>query len=148
MRAAVIPPARISLVTLGVADLIISGQFYEALGWRRRARAFEKDILFFALENLVLAVFPRVNLAKDACIADPPPGFSGVTLAINVDSKAEVDAVIATALAAGATIPKSPQRAEWGGYSGYFADPDGHLREVAHNPLFPLGSDGRVILPD
>ncbi len=142
------PPARINLVTLGVGDLQISGRFYEALGWRRKARAFEQDVLFFALDNLVLGLFPRGHLAKDACVADTPRGFSGVTLAINVDSAAAVDAIIADARAAGASVPKPPQRADWGGYSGYFADPDGHLWEVAHNPLFPLDVRNQLVLPD
>lgn len=140
--------ARVNLVTLGVADLAASSAFYERLGWRRKARAHEAEVRFFALDNLVLGLFPRAMLAADAAVADSAPGFGGVTLAINLPGEAEVDAAWRVALACGARPAKAPVRAEWGGYSGYFADPDGHLWEIAYNPLFPLRSDGGLDLPD
>lgn len=141
-------PARINLVTLGVADLAASSTFYERLGWRRSGRAWEQHVRFFSLDNLVLGLYPRASLAADAAMADTPPGFGGVTLAINVASEAAVDSVLLQAKAAGANLLKPAQRAEWGGYSGYFADADGHPWEVAFNPFFPLDSQGHLGIPD
>jgi catechol 2,3-dioxygenase-like lactoylglutathione lyase family enzyme len=124
---------RISIVTLGVADLQRSIRFYEqGLGWKRSSAGGEA-IVFFHTRGVVLALYPRQLLAEDANLVNGH-GFGGITLAHNVESKAAVDAVLTQAVAAGATLIKLPRTAEWGGYSGYFADPDGHLFEVAWNP--------------
>jgi len=143
------PDAIISLVTLGVSDLKRSIAFYETLGFRRKAQGAE-GVGFFQAGVCVFAVWPSSELAKDANVAFSPnlPGFSGVALAWNCRSAAEVDAVLERALRLGATVPKPAQETSWGGYAGYFADPDGHLWEVAHNPGFPLTEDGRLTLPD
>jgi uncharacterized protein len=141
-------PARISLVTLGVADVERATAFYLALGWALSSSSVAGDVSFFRLGGAALALYGHGDLAADARL--PPsdaPGFRGVTVAINVASADEVDAALAAAAAAGATIPKAGQRAEWGGYSGYFADPDGHLWEVAHNPYWTLDQYGLPILP-
>ncbi len=141
-------PPRVTLITLGVADLARAVAFYERLGWRRSVSAGGEGVAFFALDHVVLGLFPRADLAADAHVKDTPPGFSGVTLAINMGSESAVDAVIAAAHAAGASVPKPADKVFWGGYSGYFADPDGHLWEVAHNPFFPMDAEGRVVLPN
>ncbi len=137
---------RLSVVTLGVADLERSRRFYEdGLGWRRGNASDE--IVFFQIGGAVLALFPRDALAEDAHLPAGGSGFGGVTLAYNARSREEVDAVLAEAAAAGATILKPAQDVFWGGYSGYFADPDGHPWEVAWNPHWTLGDDGSVRLP-
>jgi predicted lactoylglutathione lyase len=143
------PEAILSLVTLGVSDLERSTAFYESLGFCRKARA-AKGVGFFQAGACVFAVFPLQDLAKDADVtgSNPTPEFRGVALAWNCRSEAEVDTVVARARGAGAAVPKPPQKTFWGGYAGYFADPDGHLWEVAHNPGFPLSDDGRLQLPD
>ena len=143
------PPAHLSLVTLGVTDLARSIAFYEALGFRRKARAAE-GVGFFEAGGCALAVWPAADMAKDAGIGfdGKNPAFRGVSLAWNCRSKADVNAALETAGEAGATIIKPASDAFWGGYLGYFADPDGHLWEVAHNPGFPLADDGRLTLPD
>ncbi|MGR6431278.1 VOC family protein [Rhizobium sp. PAMB 3174] len=138
---------RISLVTLGVADVARSTAFYEKLGWKKSS-ASQDAVTFIQLKGTVLGLFSRASLAEDAGVEDTPPGFSGVTLAHNVASPAGVDAVVKFAVANGATLVKSPRKVFWGGYSGYVADPDGHLWEVAHNPFFPLDESGHVVLPD
>jgi|1186.fasta_scaffold82828_2 catechol 2,3-dioxygenase-like lactoylglutathione lyase family enzyme len=138
---------RISLITLGVADLARSRAFYEALGWRASS-ASQPEIVFFQANGLALALFGRAALAEDAEIEDRPSGFSGVALAHNVRSEAEVDAVYAAAIAMGGQAVKLPRKAHWGGYSGYFADPDWHLWEVAFNPFFPLDEAGDLRLPE
>ncbi len=135
----------ISLVTLGVADLARSRAFYEALGMTAGPGSGEQ-IVFIQLAGLVLALFPRHLLAEDAAVANDGQGFDGITLARNFPSEAAVDAAMARALAAGATEKKKPQKVFWGGYSGYFADPDGHLWEVAHNPFVQLDARGVVTL--
>ncbi|HEX9713825.1 MAG TPA: VOC family protein [Actinomycetota bacterium] len=137
-------PARISIVTLGVGDLARAQRFYEALGWER-CSASNEAICWFRTADSYLGLFPFEQLAADAAIRDPARGsFGGVTLAINVEGGDAVDAALLAAQEAGATIIKPAERADWGGYSGYFADPDGHLWEVAHNPHFPIGADGRI----
>ncbi len=142
------PEALLTLVTLGVADLDRSIAFYEALGFHRKARK-ASGVGFFQAGAITFAVWPAEELAKDAKAATAEaPAFRGVALAWNCRSQADVDAAIERARAAGATIPKMPQKTFWGGYAGYFADPDGHLWEVAHNPGFPLSDDGRLLLPD
>ena len=137
---------RISIVTLGVRDLNQSREFYERLRWRRSMPDVE-GIVFFQAGGMVLALFPRHELAKDANVADDGSGFGRFTLAYNVRSRDEVDTMIAEAVAAGAKLVKPAIDAFWGGYSGYFADPDGFLWEVAWNPSFPIGEDGSVRLP-
>jgi uncharacterized protein len=143
-----VPEAILSLVTLGVSDLKRSIAFYEALGFRRKATKAE-GVGFFQAGAMSIAVWPAGELAKDSnAAAAEAPAFRGVALAWNCRSEAEVDAAVARARGAGGTVPKAPQKTFWGGYAGYFADPDGHLWEVAHNPGFPLSDDGRLTLPD
>lgn len=142
------PIARLSLVTLGVGDLARSTAFYEALGFRRRARAAE-GVAFFEAGGVILSLWPTVELAKDAQITPAEPSsFRGIALAWNCVSARDVDLVLARSLAAGGTLVRSARTVFWGGYTGYFADPDGHLWEVAHNPGFPFAEDGRLLLPD
>lgn len=140
---------RISLITLGVADVARATAFYEGLGWAR-SPASTPEITFIGLKGVVLALFGRAALAADAGLAEEgaaPPAFAGVTLAHNLASAAEVDAAFAFAVARGARAVKPPQRAAWGGYSGTLADPDGHLWELAFNPMAPLDADGHMTLP-
>ena len=137
---------RISIITLGVADLERSRSFYERLGWRRSMSETE-GIVFFQAGGIALALYPRAELAKDANLASEGRGFGGITLAWNARSRDEVDAVLAEAKAAGAVILKPAHEAFWGGYSGYFADPDQFLWEVAWNPSFPIAEDGSIRLP-
>lgn len=138
---------RISLITLGVADVARSTAFYARLGFRQSS-ASQDSVTFIQLKGTVLALFAREALAQDAGVENTPPGFSGVTLAHNVSSPTGVDAVIKFAVSCGATLVKKPEKVFWGGYSGYFADPDGHLWEVAHNPFFPMDEHGHIVLPD
>ncbi len=140
-------PPRLTLVTLGVADLDRSRRFYEAWGWRA-SKASQPTIIFFQANGLALALYGRRELADDAAVRDHPTGFAGITLAYNCRSKAEADEVFARALAAGAKAQKPLHDAFWGGYSGYIADPDGHLWEIAWNPFFPLDERGHLFLPD
>jgi catechol 2,3-dioxygenase-like lactoylglutathione lyase family enzyme len=142
------PAARVTLVTIGVRDLARSTTFYEALGFRRKARKAE-GVAFFEAGGVILSLWSNQELAKDAGIAQAEPGaFRGVALAWNVASPAEVDAAMARAVAAGATTLRAAQTVFWGGYTAVFADPDGHIWEVAHNPGFPFSADGRLLLPD
>jgi catechol 2,3-dioxygenase-like lactoylglutathione lyase family enzyme len=136
---------RLSLITLGVADMPRARAFYEALGFRA-GKASEESVTFFDAGGVVLALWSRASLAEDAGIADSKPGFGGVALAHNARSEADVDKALAEAVAAGAKLIKSAQKAFWGGFVGYFEDPDGHLWEVTYNPYFKLGADGRVEL--
>jgi len=136
---------RLSLVTLGVADLERSRRFYEeGLGWRRAND--HPDVVFFQAGGAVLALWSREALAADAGLPAAGRGFCGIALAYNTRSRAEVDRVMAEAEAAGATIVKPAKDAFWGGYTGYFADPDGHLWEVAWNPDWTVLEDGSVRL--
>ena len=137
---------RLTLVTLGVEDMVRARKFYETLGFQASS-ASNDNVTFFDAGGVVLGLFGRAALAKDATVTDSAPGFSGISLAHNVGSEAEVDATIAEAVAAGGRLVKTAHKVFWGGYSGYFADPDGHLWEVAHNPFFPLDAEGRVQLP-
>lgn len=137
---------RISLITLGVANLARSIAFYERLGWQRSVKAAE-GVAFFQAGGAVLGLYPRDDLARDAGVAANGSGFAGVALAYNTRSRDEVDTVLAEAEAAGGNLVKPAEEAFWGGYSGYFADPDGFLWEVAWNPGFPLDEDGNVQLP-
>jgi len=138
---------RISIITLGVRDLKRSREFYERLRWRR-SMASTEDIVFFQAGAMALALYPRRALAGDANVAPEGSGFAAVSLAHNVRSRAEVDVVLKDAVAAGASLVKPAQEAFWGGYSGYFSDPDGFLWEVAWNPFFPIAEDGSVRIPD
>ncbi len=138
---------RLSVVTLGVSDLARSRAFYEALGWTTGA-APDDDVVFFQSGGMVVALWGRSQLAEDSGVTDSG-GWGGVTLAHNVGSPEEVDAVVAEAEAAGAKIARAGAPTFWGGYSGAFLDPDGHPWEVAHNPHWQLGEDGSVSLsPD
>lgn len=129
---------RISMITLGVADLAKSIQFYEqGLGLPRMESP--PEVAFFTLNGSWLGLYSRESLAEDAGISPEGSGFSGIAIAHNVDSESAVDEVLAQAVAAGAKLVKPGQTVFWGGYSGYFADPDGHLWEVAHNPAFWVG---------
>jgi len=135
---------RVSLITLGVADIGRARAFYEALGWTTGA-AQDDDVVFFQAGGMIVALWGRAQLAKDTGVADSG-GWGGVTLAHNVRSPAEVDVVLAEAEAAGASVPRSGGETFWGGYSGVFVDPDGHPWEIAHNPHWTLAEDGSVSL--
>ena len=135
---------RVSLITLGVADVARARAFYEALGWTTSA-APDDDVVFFQAGGMVVGLWSREDLATDSGVEDRG-GWGGITLAHNVRSPAEVDAVIASARAAGATIPRAGAPTFWGGYSGIFVDPDGHPWEVAHNPGWRVAADGSVSL--
>ncbi|MGD9738823.1 MAG: VOC family protein [Bauldia sp.] len=135
---------RLSLVTLGVADLGRAVRFYEALGWRRSNA--DEGVAFFQAPGMVIALWSRDQLAEDAGVSSEGSGFRGIALAHNTRDRAEVDAVLTEAAAAGAVIAKPAAATPWGGYSGYFSDPDGHLWEVAHNPFWTIGPDGGVKL--
>jgi catechol 2,3-dioxygenase-like lactoylglutathione lyase family enzyme len=136
---------RLSLVTLGVADLQRAVSFYTALGWKPDNDYEEQDVAFFQGPGTVVALWSRAELAKDTAV-DDPGGWGGVTLAYNTRSPGEVDAVIEQARVAGATIAREPAETFWGGYSGIFADPDGHPWEVAHNPGWRITEDGQTRL--
>lgn len=161
------PPFGLHLVTLGVADLPRAIAFYTAMGLPRRDQGSDA-VAFFDAGSVVLSLFGRAALAADAGLGgsngpEAPedqatrkadrsglhhPAFSGIALAFNVADEAAVARVIAQAEAAGARGLKSPERVFWGGFSGYFADPDGHVWEVAHNPFWPLDASGRPVLPE
>ena len=140
-------PARVSLVTLGVRDVAASTRFYQALGWELSSASMPGDVSFFKSAGAILALYGREPLAEDASVPSAGEGFRAVSIAINVADRAQVDAALEAARTAGATIVKPAEAVFWGGYSGYFADPDGHLWEVAHNPGWPLGDDGLPVLP-
>ena len=138
---------RISLITLGVADLRRSREFYERLGWKRAMKSAD-GIVFFQAGGMALALYPRGGLAADATVSADGYGFPGITLAFNTRRREEVDTVLAEAEAAGAKVLKPAREASWGGYSGYFADPDGFPWEVTWNPGFEIAADGSLRLPD
>ena len=142
-------PAVISLVTLGVEDVRASTAFYEALGFELSPASVAGEVSFFRTAGGLLGLYGADELRRDANAgpAGPAGGFRGVTLAINVADPAAVDAALAAARGAGAAIVKPAQATEWGGYHGYFADPDAHLWEVAHNPGWPLGANSLPQLP-
>lgn len=135
---------RISLVTLGVADLARARDFYARLGWQGRE---VEGTVFVQAGGLALVLWGRAKVAEDACVADEGSGFGGITLAHNVRSRDEVDEVVRAAAGAGATVTKEPTDTFYGGYAGFFTDPDGHVWEVAWNPGLPLGEDGSLTLP-
>lgn len=135
---------RLSLVTLGVSDLNVSLRFYKALGWKRGNE--NAEVAFFQLNGMILALWSRVALAEDAGLAPNERGFGGIALAHNTRSREEVDRVLAEAETAGARVLKRGKDTAWGGYSGYFADPDGHPWEVAWNPFWTIAENGDVRL--
>ncbi len=134
---------RVSLITLGVVDVGRARDFYEALGWSGESP--DGDVVFFQAGGTIVALWERTKLAEDSAVADPG-GWGGVTLAHNVASPAEVDAILDAARGAGATIGRLGAATFWGGYSGVFVDLDGHPWEIAHNPGWVLGEDGSVRL--
>jgi predicted lactoylglutathione lyase len=138
-------PQRVTLITLGVADLTRSKEFYGALGWTPTAD--EGEVVFYQINGMVLGFFGLGPLAKDQGRPDATLGTGAMTLAQNYTTDAEVDAAYAAALKAGATALKAPEKVFWGGYSGYYADPDGHVWEVAQNPFWQLNEDGSLTLP-
>jgi catechol 2,3-dioxygenase-like lactoylglutathione lyase family enzyme len=135
---------RISLITLGVADLQRAVAFYErVVGWK--AEASPPGVVFFDLNGVVFALWPHDELAKDMGLATVSlPNYRGYSLAHNVQSEEEVDAIFTRLKNNGATVLKEPQKVFWGGYSGYFSDPDGHTWEIAYNPFWTIQEDGRV----
>ena len=142
--------ARLSLVTLGVRDVARSTDFYKALGFPVSDASVPGEVTFFKTDGGILAVWGFKDLADDAGLAVQPggdAGYRGSALAMNLDSPADVDALLGAAVAAGAHLTKPAMATFYGGYAGYFADPDGHLWEVAHNPHWPIGEDGRPTLP-
>lgn len=138
---------RVTFITLGVRDIGRSLKFYEALGFKASS-ASQPSVTFFDAGGIVLALFGRDALAEDASVPADGSGFSGFALAHNVNSESDVDRTLREAVAAGAKLLKPGQKVFWGGYSGYFSDPDGHLWEVAYNPFMPLDGDGRPTLPE
>ena len=139
---------KLNLITLGVDNFEKAIDFYErGLGWKKSS-ASQDDIAFFQLGGIVLSLYPRKLLAKDATVNDKGTGFPGITIAYNAKSEQEVDEVLKEVEGLGATIIKPAQKVFWGGYSGYFKDLDGHLFEVAHNPFWEFDDDDNLILPD
>lgn len=139
-------PQRVTLITLGVADLARSREFYAALGWSPTRE--QEDISFYQMNGFVLGLFGLGPLAVDQARPDATLGTGAMTLAQNFVTTDQVDAAFAAAVGAGATALKEPQEVFWGGYSGYYADPDGHVWEVAMNPFWPLDKDGSLTLPN
>jgi catechol 2,3-dioxygenase-like lactoylglutathione lyase family enzyme len=138
---------RLNFVTLGVADIARAKTFYKRLGLAESNMGSE-HVGFFDINGVVLAVFGHEALAHDANVeAVPPPPFRGVSLAWNAESPEEVDAILEHAIEAGAKLVKAAEEVFWGGYSGYFSDPDGHLWEVAHNPYVKITKEGHIKLP-
>lgn len=140
-------PQRVTLITLGVGDLARARSFYGALGWREHPSS-QETVAFFQLHDAVLGLFDRAALADDQGRPGADLGTGAVTLAQNFRTTEEVDAAYRAALDAGGDGLKAPQEVFWGGYSGYWADPDGHVWEVAMNPSWPLADDGSLTLPD
>ena len=139
------PVQRVTLLTLGVADLGRARAFYARLGWVPVMQT--AGVSFFQMNGVALGLFGLADLAKDQGREGAALGFGAMTLAQNFVDRAGVDAAYAAALAAGANALKAPEAVFWGGYSGYWADLDGHVWEVAHNPFWPLGEDGSLTLP-
>jgi uncharacterized protein len=138
-------PARMSIVTIGVADVARSVRFYQALGWERCGSSMD-EIAWFRTADSYLGIFGWHDLAADANLLEPTRGsFGGITLAINIESAEAVDAALDEAVAAGGTLLKPGTELPFG-YGGYFADPDGHAWEVCYNPSFPIGPDGRITI--
>jgi predicted lactoylglutathione lyase len=142
-------PAVVSLITLGVADVVASTRFYQDLGFELSSASVPGEVSFFRTSGSLLALWSVDDLRSDArAETSPMPGeFRGVAIAINVGSAEAVEAALAHAESVGAHLTKPAQPTDWGGYQGYFADPDGHLWEVAHNPFWPIGPTGVPQLP-
>lgn len=138
-------PQRVTLITLGVGNIASSRAFYEALGWV--PASLQEGVAFYQMRGAVLALFGRADLAADQGRPGATLGTGAMTLAQNFASEAEVDAAYDLALRNGASPLKKPEKVFWGGYSGYYADPDGHVWEVAMNPFWPLNEDGSLTLP-
>ncbi len=136
---------RVTLITLGVSDLDRSKEFYARLGWTIAEE--QPSVIFYQINGLALGLFPFDALAEDQGRPGEKLGVGGSTLAVNYSTEAEVDQAFEQALAAGATKLKAPEKVFWGGYSGYYADPDGHVWEIAMNPFWPLNKDGSLTLP-
>lgn len=141
------PRQRVTLITLGVADLDRARDFYARWGWVPHPSS-APGVSFYQMNGAALALFGMDDLAKDQGRPGATLGTGAVTLAQNCADDAETDAVFQAALEAGATCLKSPEKVFWGGYSGYFTDPDGHVWEIATNPFWPLADDGGLTLPD
>jgi uncharacterized protein len=138
----------ISLITLGVSDLERATEFYRALGWPLSSSSVPGDVSFFRTAGGLLAVWGKKDLAEDCGLPESGDNFGNATCAINLADRDAVDSAFAEVAAAGGRVLKAPQATDWGGYSGYFADPDGHVWEIAHNPGWPLGVDGMPVLPE
>src|SRR4029453_4959295 len=139
--------ANVTLITLTVADIGKATRFYENLGFAK-SKESQEAVSFFRAGGIVLSLWDRKEQIQDAKAGTLWAGNGGIVVAQNVASEAEVDAVLAKAKSAGARILKPGTKTFWGGYNGYFADPDGHLWEVAHNPQWQLDKDGCVVLPE
>ena len=139
-------PQRLTMVTLGVSDIKASRAFYERLGFKASGFPGE-EVAFFDMNGVVLGLYGHDALAEDATVDPAGHGFRGVSLALNMESETAVDEVLEFAVSCGATMTKPAGKVFWGGYSGYFSDPDGHLWEVAYNPHAPLDENGRMTLP-
>jgi len=135
------------MITLGVADVARATAFYESLGWRASSQSKPGEIAFFDMGGVIFGLYQREALAEDATVSADGAGFRGVAISHNAKSEREVDAVLKEAADKGATVVKPGQKVFWGGYGGYFRDPDGHLVEVAFNPYWDLDADGNVRLP-
>jgi uncharacterized protein len=141
-------PARVSFITLGVDDLDRATRFYQALGWPLSSGSVPGDVSFFRTAGGLLALWGVKDLAADLGLPQTPnAGFRATAIAMNLDTPAQVDEALSTAAAAGGKVVVAGRKTVWGGYQGYFADPDGHIWEVVHNPSFPIGSDRRPTLP-
>ena len=138
-------PQRVNLITLGVDDLAKSRAFYAGLGWKETS--WTDGVVFYQMAGLALGLFGRAALAEDQGRAGVSLGTGAMTLAQNFGRPEEVDTAFAQALDAGARSLKAPQSVFWGGYSGYFADPDGHVWELAHNPFWTVEADGTITIP-
>jgi len=140
------PVQRVTLITLGVQNLARARRFYEALGWVPHEAT--PAVVFFQMQGMALGLFGLKDLAEDQGVKQVSLGTGAITLAQNFASTEDVDTAFAAALAAGASAVKPPSRTHWGGYSGYYADPDGHVWELAMNPFWPLAEDGSLVLPE
>jgi uncharacterized protein len=141
-------PARVSLVTLGVRDLASMTRFYVTLGFELSSASVDGEVSFFRNAGSILALWGLADLSADADVPEPASdGFRGIAFAINLSSRDEVDAALADAVAAGGTVARPALATDWGGYNGYFADPEGNLWEVAHNPFWSLDERGIPVLP-
>lgn len=138
-------PQRVTLITLGVDDLDRARAFYAALGWKNVGD--QPGVVFYQMDGMAMGLFGKADLAKDQGRPGADLGTGAMTLAQNFADRASVDAAFARAIAAGATALKAPEEVFWGGYSGYFADPDGHVWELAHNPFWTLSETGRLTIP-